>query len=400
MDKIDPMHFRQVMGQYPTGVTVITAMGADGEPLGMVVGTFSSVSLDPPLVCFMPSHGAGAWKAIQEAGQSFCVNILSESQDDVCRAIASRWTNRFEGIPYSLSSGGQPVIHGAVAYIDCAVHRVVDAGDHDIVLGRVEALNVLNTAYPLLFFRGGYGAFEPQTLTTKDTTVREQLDLVTPCREVMERLAEEMRSEVTVLLRDVDEVVLAAAAGRSEASTVPTRVGQRLPFAPPMGSLDAALSGPLTEERWIAASATNGGTRERSLQMLAYVRQHGHAIAFGHRAHERVEQLTGQLARRDPTVDEEALHAALGEFARSYNRELAPGETVELRYINAPVFLPDGELAFGLTLWGPPGTVDETEVRRHVDRLQKAAAECTRILIGRGAPAGASAPQAQPASAR
>ncbi len=380
MNAIDPFHFRQVMGQYPTGVTVITATAPDGEALGMVVGTFSSVSLDPPLVTFMPTRGAGAWRAIQESGDRFCVNILSEAQDDVCRAVASRWTNRFDGIPYSLSPGGQPVIHGAAAYIECTIERTVEAGDHDIVLGRVRSMDVLNSAYPLLFFRGGYGAFQPQTLTTKDATVREDLRSVTPCRGVMERLAEEMNSQVTVLLRDIDEVVLAAAAGQSEAATVPTRVGQRFPFAPPMGSLDAALNGGDAEERWLAASPTNGGTREGSLQMLQRVRERGYAIAFGHEAHERVEQISAQLARRDPTVDEESLHVALGEFARSYNRDLAPGEQVELRYVNAPVFHPDGALAFGLTLWGPAGSIDAGEVERHVDRLLEAATECTRIL--------------------
>ncbi len=384
-DVIDPILFRQVMGQYPTGVTVITAMGTNDQALGMVVGTFSSVSLNPPLVCFMPTRGAGAWKALQESGDRFCVNVLSESQDDTCRTIASRWSDRFEGIGYSLSPGGQPVIHGAVAYIDCVLHAIHEAGDHDIVVCRVDSLGVLSTAYPLLFFRGGYGAFEPQTLTTRDSAIREQLELVTPCRGVMEELARQSDSEVSAMLRDGDQIVLAAAAGRSTAAAVPTRVGQRLPFGPPMGSLDAAFGGPEAEEEWLSAPAGNSRPREENAATLERVRNRGYAIAFGHDAHGSVERITAQLARRDPSVTIETLQDALREFDQSYNRDIEPGESVELRYINAPVFLPDGSLAFGLTLWGPPGSVDGSQVQRHVDSALAAAARCTEILAQQGA---------------
>lgn len=313
MNAIDPFHFRQVMGQYPTGVTVITAMGPDSEPLGMVVGTFSSVSLDPPLVCFMPGREAGAWKAIRESGTRFCVNVLSESQIEVGQSIATRWTNRFEGIPYSLSPGGQPVIHGAVAYIDCTLENVVEAGDHDIVLGRVESLNVLSTAYPLLFFRGGYGAFHAQTLTSRDAAIREDVKLITPCRGVMEELASRMSSEVTALLVEGDDIVLAASAGRSEAATVPNRVGQRLPFSPPIGSLHAAFGGQDLEDKWLQA----GGEAEIAANsaILAEVRRRGYSVAYGHRNHEVVEQVTAKLGRRDKTVTDDDLRTALHDFA-------------------------------------------------------------------------------------
>src|SRR6185312_17260415 len=85
----DPAWFRYVLGQYPTGVTLITATHPDGSPLGMVVGTFSSVALDPPLVAFMPDVRASSWPKIREAG-SFCANILTSAQQDVCRAFARK----------------------------------------------------------------------------------------------------------------------------------------------------------------------------------------------------------------------------------------------------------------------------------------------------------------------
>ena len=90
----DPAWFRYVLGQYPTGVTLITATHPDGSQLGMVVGTFSSVSLDPPLVAFMPDVRSSSWPKIREAG-SFCANILTAGQQDVCRAFARKEEHRF-----------------------------------------------------------------------------------------------------------------------------------------------------------------------------------------------------------------------------------------------------------------------------------------------------------------
>ena len=87
---MDPKHFRQVLGQYPTGVVIVTSVSAQGEALGMTVGSFTSVSLDPPLVAFLPDKASSSWKALRESGPRFCVNVLAAQQEDVCRAVASR----------------------------------------------------------------------------------------------------------------------------------------------------------------------------------------------------------------------------------------------------------------------------------------------------------------------
>src|SRR5690606_35614893 len=84
----DPSQFRRVLGQYPTGVCVITALQPDGQPTGMVIGSFTSVSLDPPLVAFYPDQKAGAWARLQDSAR-FCVNILSADQEGICRKLAS-----------------------------------------------------------------------------------------------------------------------------------------------------------------------------------------------------------------------------------------------------------------------------------------------------------------------
>jgi 3-hydroxy-9,10-secoandrosta-1,3,5(10)-triene-9,17-dione monooxygenase reductase component len=155
---IDPIAFRQVLGAYPTGVSVITALGADGKPVGMVVGTFTSVSLDPPLVAFLPDKKSTSWPQIEAAGR-FCVNVLASDQQDVCRQVSAKGAEKFVGVEYALSQHNLPMIANAIACIECSIHSVVEAGDHWIVLGNVLGLEVTRDEDPMLFHRGRYGGF-------------------------------------------------------------------------------------------------------------------------------------------------------------------------------------------------------------------------------------------------
>jgi flavin reductase (DIM6/NTAB) family NADH-FMN oxidoreductase RutF len=156
--EIDPAEFRQVLGAYPTGVCAITATATDGTPAGMVIGSFTSVSLDPPLVGFLPDKNSSTWPLI-EAAAHFCVNVLASDQQDVCRQLASKGPEKFAGLDVALSDHGHPVIANAIAQIDCDIHSVIDAGDHWFVLGKVLSLKVRRDDDPMLFYRGRYGGF-------------------------------------------------------------------------------------------------------------------------------------------------------------------------------------------------------------------------------------------------
>jgi flavin reductase (DIM6/NTAB) family NADH-FMN oxidoreductase RutF len=153
----DSAQFRQVLGHFPTGVTVVTAAAATG-PVGLAVGSFASVSLDPPLVAFFPDRGSSSWPLIESAG-SFCVNILAEDQEVVCRRFAAKGDDKFAGLGWTPAGSGAPLLDGVLAWIDCDIESVTDAGDHFCVLGRVRDLAVAHDGAPLLFFRGGYGRF-------------------------------------------------------------------------------------------------------------------------------------------------------------------------------------------------------------------------------------------------
>lgn len=158
----DGTTFRRVLGHYPTGVCVVTAIEPDGKPAAMVVGSFTSVSLDPPLVAFFPDRSSTSWPRIQRATK-FCVNVLGSHQQDLCRRFSAKGDDKFSGLEYRLSNGGSPVLHDVVAWIDCTLDAIHEAGDHLIVLGHVRELDIARPDQPLLFFRGRYGSFSPLT---------------------------------------------------------------------------------------------------------------------------------------------------------------------------------------------------------------------------------------------
>jgi 3-hydroxy-9,10-secoandrosta-1,3,5(10)-triene-9,17-dione monooxygenase reductase component len=152
---VDPRHFRTILGSYPTGVSVITSVSKDGERWGLAVGTFTAISLDPPLVGFMPDKRSMSWKQIEKTG-AFCVNILSAAQLDMCRRFAVRGGDKFDGISHGHSPGGLPLLDGVLAWVECGIEKVVELGDHVLVVGAVRALEKVSDETPLLFHRGGY----------------------------------------------------------------------------------------------------------------------------------------------------------------------------------------------------------------------------------------------------
>lgn len=152
---IEAAHYRTVLGHFPTGVTVVAGRTDDDAPVGLAIGSFFSVSLDPALVGFCVGKSSSSWPAMAPHG-SFCVNVLGADQEDVCRVFASKADDKFASIGWSPTETGSPRIDGVLAWIDCDLEATHDAGDHLIVVGRVRGLDVGSGHDPLVFFRGGY----------------------------------------------------------------------------------------------------------------------------------------------------------------------------------------------------------------------------------------------------
>ena len=154
----DAARFRQVMGHFCTGVVII-AGAVDGEPVGLTVQSFTSLSLDPPLVSFAVGRSSSTWPKLREAG-SFSVNILAEDQEALCRIFATSGADKFSGVGWRAGATGAPILEDVLGWVECHIEAEHDAGDHALVLGRVVDLGIGQEGKPLLFYRGGFGRFE------------------------------------------------------------------------------------------------------------------------------------------------------------------------------------------------------------------------------------------------
>ncbi|GGY59357.1 flavin reductase family protein [Streptomyces omiyaensis] len=156
---IDPAVFRDVLGRFASGITVVAALD-DGEPAGFACQSFASLSLDPPLVMLAVGRSSTSWPRIQRAGR-FCVNILAEDQRTTCAALGRSGPDKFAGVPWSAGDHGTVRIDGALAFVECELHEVYEAGDHHLVTAHVVALDAGEDRGPLLYYRSRYavGAF-------------------------------------------------------------------------------------------------------------------------------------------------------------------------------------------------------------------------------------------------
>jgi len=153
---VDARYFREVCGQFATGVAVITVQVGD-RMAGLTVNSFSSVSLDPPLIQFSLDRKASVFSLFEDCGH-FAVNVLSRSQQPLSNMFAVRH-DAFEEVTFSCGASGCPLFDESVAHMECEKYAVYDGGDHVIILGRVLHLGCTPSREPLLFFRGTYGSF-------------------------------------------------------------------------------------------------------------------------------------------------------------------------------------------------------------------------------------------------
>ncbi|MGN7247445.1 flavin reductase [Janibacter anophelis] len=384
--RFDAATFREVLGHYPTGVVVVTGVHPDGDPVAMVVGTFSSVSMDPPLVAFMPGTHSGTYARLREC-PSFVINVLAHDQADVCRTMAVPSDDKFERVGWSMSAAGAPVLDDAVALIHCRREQEVLAGDHSIVLCAVDDLEVVRPVTPLLFFQGGYGGFNPKGLSAVgDGDFIEALRLAETGRPHITRIAERYGCESAVLVAiDEDEMTTADSAygGSAEASE---RLGARIPLLPPIGEVYVAFAPDEVQEHWLAKAAKDDEALHHYRGRLETIRRDGYAVVqVGTereeqyaRLHEALDEYaSGPLTpSRDRAVRE--VIAQMSLFFQPI--DICEDGTYDLGSIVVPVFNPDGGVSMALRMTQLPQGIDGTVVREWVGSLQQAATEMTSAL--------------------
>ncbi|WP_411384238.1 flavin reductase family protein [Pseudomonas sp. L7] len=153
---IEPLRFREALGHYASGITVVTSF-IDDEPIGFTCQSFYSVSMSPPLVSFSVMSNSASYPKIRQAGR-FAVNILSDEQVGISNQFARRGTDKWHGVEWQSSPLGNPLIAGSLHWLDCEIHAEHAAGDHLIVIGEVKALTLqeAGATQPLLYFKGQY----------------------------------------------------------------------------------------------------------------------------------------------------------------------------------------------------------------------------------------------------
>jgi flavin reductase (DIM6/NTAB) family NADH-FMN oxidoreductase RutF len=383
-EPIDPRHFRHVLGHFPTGVVAVTSRDDSGAPIGMIVGSFTSVSLEPPLVAFLPARKSTTAPKILAHGR-FCVNVLGAHQEEVSRAFTTAGAGKFDHVDWTWSSSGLPHLNGAIARIECTVQTVHDAGDHQIVVGQVVSLEAPGAALPLVFFQSGYGRFAPQSFAAAaEPDLVEHLRLVDLARPHMEEIASRYGIECLASSPVGEEIVLLATAGRPSGGRAYSRVGQRLPHIPPLGAALVAWSESATNA-WIARTPGPVPDRRRhELERLAgRVRRRGFSMSTWSDNLRRLEAMVDRTTLAGLTPHgREAVVRLVEQLGAEHEPEEIPDRLDDHypRNVSVPVFDQRRDVVMQVTAYDLPPGPAHTHLDRYLEPLTELAERVSAAL--------------------
>ncbi|MER7002778.1 flavin reductase [Dactylosporangium sp. NPDC000555] len=358
----------------------MTSSHADG-PVGMVVGSFTSVSLEPPLVAYFPKRTSKTFALLGQSS-TFAINVLGSSQETLCRRLSAKDETVWGSVDWHLSSQGNPIFDDAVAWIECEPVSVLDGGDHYIVLARVIELDIQRDDLPLLFFQGGYGRFAPLSIAALvEDQLSAQVELAELARPEMERLARELGVECVAQAAIGNEIVHLATILPREGTTTPGPVGLRLPLAPPLGSLHVAWAPDHVRESWLAHSGhtLTETDRVRCLALLERVRARGWSVALRiPDIEQRVSEARRSFGRRYTAALEQKLLSLLGDVLDFYDGSLEPGRTYDVRFLGAPVLDDRGQVKLAIKMFDLPPSLTADQIEHLAGRL---VAACRQVSV-------------------
>lgn len=369
--------WRVVLGQYPTGVTIVTSVNESGDPVGMVVGTFTSVSMSPPLVGFLPTVKSTTFPHIRRTGW-FRASVLGAGHEDLCRKFfSSSGGERFSSGDWDFDEKGIPVLRDAVAWFDATITDVYPAGDHVFVLGAVESLGTggSGNGLPLIFLRGGYGSFTTPRLEFDVNRLGSQLREAVGLSDAVQELAQRLDVECVLASLTGDSVVVLNAANLRS-----PQLGMSFPFAAPMAPGFCAWSTDDRRSLWLENTRHLLGEVDEPLisEMIETVRQNGYAVSFGQVMSDHFDAVVGAPdVGRDTFV---SLWDSLAEEYRRLRNSARPERDVTV--IQAPVFGSGATTEFELVVSGfGPGTSAE-RYRRILTETLACSSELTRVIGG------------------
>lgn len=384
-----PEWWRTVLGEYPTGVSLITSLDDAGDDIGMVVGTFSAVSEHPPMISFMPVRSSRSWAQVRERGR-FAVSVLGSEHEQICRMFATRHPDRFDRAQWVEGAGGIRRLADAVVWFDAEIDTVVPAGDHDIVIARVHDFGVGagDAGLPLLYLKGGYGSFAIPSLQFDAQAMSWQLRLSDLLRPSIEAFALDTGFECTLVGLAQDSIIVLSAANAGQRSGVDRLrrpVGAAFPFAAPFGAAFAAWGDEARSRTWLENSRHLIGTIDRTAlaDLLDSVRRVGYSVTTDHDIAEEFERLF---------ESEAPAQSAIREFWRQVSELGAVGlpggseaeHLEEIDSIQLPVFGSDGSALLVLSVGALGSNLLPEQRRVVIDRLVAFAAELTELAVASG----------------
>ncbi|MFI5621876.1 flavin reductase family protein [Nocardioides sp. NPDC051685] len=384
--QVAPRHFRDVLGELPTGVVAITTRSVDdGLPIGMTVGSFTSVSLDPPLVAFLPARSSSTFPLVRETGR-FCANILASGQEAVGQKLATKGQDRFADVPWHPAPGtGAPIIDGALAWVDCEIVDVYEAGDHDIVIGRVHQLEFESRGTPLVFYEGGYGTFTLRSLVLATRgRLNEFVTVANDLRPELEQLSQEFGVECRVFAREEDALIVVMTTGYDGPAD---RVGMVVPFSPPFGMSFAAWGTSETRTAWYDASPQTLSPEERSAldAQLDNVRLKGCVVSYANEPTLEIAVLLEDMAQYGHTPRfERQLKDAGRELAAKLSAlpDLDSTNVGSVRSIQVPVLRGEDDPVLHLSVSGFKPDSELAVVQAARDRLVEITTKASMTLRG------------------
>lgn len=341
----------------------------------MVIGTFSAVSLDPPLIAFYPTTASRTFALLRDA-PAFCVNVLASDQEPLCRQFATGGDNKFDGVSWRPGTLGAPILDGAVSWVECTYEDVREAGDHYLVLGRVNELAVERSTLPLLFFQGGYGRFSPGSFfAAPDPELIQAAQLAATVRTLVEDLSVEFSAHCSVLARiRWDVVQLLAADGGEVPLSLP--LGHRQTIVPPLGAIFLVDGADDVVDEWLGrASDARPDRRDVNTALLDTVRARGYSVlvadpeAIGrHQAALSAFELSDRLPRQERVVQE-----ATSALVDLYCPDLVPGQHYDIESIVVRMPTPADAPPMGIRLTGLPRAASTEQVDLWVAGLKRVA---------------------------
>jgi flavin reductase (DIM6/NTAB) family NADH-FMN oxidoreductase RutF/DNA-binding IclR family transcriptional regulator len=369
------------MGQYPTGVVLVSSLDEIGEAFAMIVGSFVSVSLEPALVGFFVDKKSTSWPRIFKTGR-FCASVLTAGQIDVCRAFVKKDDDRFNMATWETTACGNPRLVGSAAWLDCRIESVTEAGDHVFVLGRVVELDAGAPDHlPLLFLRGGYGSFTVPSLESPSLSLTRFVRAVEASRSVVESLASEL--QLGCILNGVvdDRVVVLFAAGLDHLPAgASSRVGLSFELAAPLAPIHVAWQGDDAVTRWV-----NNGRRilgdavvRPAHEELERVRVNGYAFSTGIDEAAAFEDTVANSGDALSLDLHDVLPSTLANVSRASQTLDQAHDVTALHF---PIFDERGHVRVGLTVNGFRGNKSGPDIARSVQTIERAVSALSKKLV-------------------